>query len=135
MEGTLGNERLKHTPHEVTEGSHIYHHDLVLALGTVLEAITHIALGDGELEVVCSQSLHISDHCALVSVALPLALQPDLQVVYVVIAVLFNILYLVNLEVGSAIEQYHPAIVIVTEEGIELSKGGSTSILWMSLNI
>lgn len=107
----------------------------MLFFWTVFEAVAHIALGDGQFEVITAETCHVSDDGVLVGVACEFALQPDLQVVDVVEAVLLYILDLVYFEVGSPVQHHRPSLEVIPQEGEELYKARITSILWMCANM
>jgi hypothetical protein len=93
----FGEERLDDSPDEVGKHGDVNCDQFVLSFGTILEAVAHIALGDGQFEVITAETSHIGNDCVLIGIACEFSLQPDLQVVDVVETVLLHILNLIYL--------------------------------------
>lgn len=134
-DGALGQERLDDSPDEGGKHGDVDCNQLVLPFRAVLEAVAHVPLGDGQFEVITAEACHVGDDGVLVGVACELALQPDLEVVDVVEAVLLYILDFVYFQVRSPIQHHCPSLKVISQEGEELHRVKLTSSLWMCANI
>ena len=90
VEGLFGHEWLDEHPGGVGETACVDYDQAILSLRAVIERITQVSFGDGELEVLGAQVGQIANHQHLVDVPPHFGPQVNLQIVNVVVAIPLN---------------------------------------------
>jgi hypothetical protein len=129
MEGLLGEQVLEDLPEARGPGVDVEDDHLKLAFRAVGRAFFDVALGDGQLEVFGRKPLQISEHGILHSVTFEFSRNVDFEVITEVVAVVVDRVDIVHYQVTGLVEDDSAALVIVPQEGVELSRAKSTSML------